>query len=164
MRIINDPSAGSPTDTLLRLLLPLDNKVQMFSKKNTSVLSIHHFHRIIQSVGATGGVYKGQGRNQRKLMTCAYQEFLVQDQQFQWSIPSLMNIQKISHFFRKRFLHVKRVITRCVHHCSARAAQSIEGHHRPVIASNFHLLVVKNINSPFKKKKRVIRVQSVFHI
>ena len=34
MRIINDPSAGSPTDTLLRLLLPLDNKVQMFSKKN----------------------------------------------------------------------------------------------------------------------------------
>ena len=29
---INDPSAGSPTDTLLRLLLPLDNKVQMFSK------------------------------------------------------------------------------------------------------------------------------------
>ena len=104
---------------------------------------IHHFHRIIQSVGATGGVYKGQGRNQRKLMTCAYQEFLVQDQQFQWSIPSLMNIQKIPHCFRKRFLHVKRVITRCVHHCSARAAQSIEGHHRPVIASNFHLLVNK---------------------
>ena len=26
---------------------------------------------------ATGGVYKGQGRNQRKLMTCAYWEFLV---------------------------------------------------------------------------------------
>lgn len=38
---INDPSAGSPTDTLLRLLLPLDNKVQMFSKKNrVSFLSI----------------------------------------------------------------------------------------------------------------------------
>ena len=37
----NDPSAGSPTDTLLRLLLPLDNKVQMFSKKNrVSFLSI----------------------------------------------------------------------------------------------------------------------------
>ena len=68
----------------------------------TQVSRIHHFHRIIQSVGATGGVYKGQGRNQRKLMTCAYQEFLVQDQQFQWSIPSLMNIQKIPHFFRKR--------------------------------------------------------------
>ena len=31
------------------------------------------------SVGATGGVYKGQGHNQRKMMTCIYQEFLVQD-------------------------------------------------------------------------------------
>ena len=27
---------------------------------------------------ATGGVYKGQGRNQRKLMTRTYWEFLVQ--------------------------------------------------------------------------------------
>ena len=34
---INDPSAGSPTDTLLRLLLPLDNKVQMFSTQNASL-------------------------------------------------------------------------------------------------------------------------------
>ena len=74
---INDPSAGSPTDTLLRLLLPLDNKVQMFFTLKTRVKpprlkDSQHFHRIIQSVGATGGVYKGQGRNQRKLMTCAY--------------------------------------------------------------------------------------------
>ena len=29
-------------------------------------------HQHIQSVGATGGVYKGQGRNQRELMTRAY--------------------------------------------------------------------------------------------
>jgi hypothetical protein len=29
-------------------------------------------HWAIQSVVATGGVYKGQGRSQRKLMTCAY--------------------------------------------------------------------------------------------
>ena len=29
-------------------------------------------HRNIQSVGATGGVHKGQGRNQCKLTTCAY--------------------------------------------------------------------------------------------
>ena len=36
---------------------------------NTAVQIIH---RIIQSVGATGGVYKGQGRNQPKLMTPAY--------------------------------------------------------------------------------------------
>ncbi len=30
------------------------------------------FHRTIQSVGATGGVYKGQGRNQCELMTRVY--------------------------------------------------------------------------------------------
>ena len=33
---------------------------------------IRTLHQHTQSVGATGGVYKGQGRNQRKLMTCAY--------------------------------------------------------------------------------------------
>ena len=34
--------------------------------------AVRDFHRTIQSVGATGGVYKGQGRNQCKLMTCVY--------------------------------------------------------------------------------------------
>jgi hypothetical protein len=34
--------------------------------------AIQRFHRTIQSVGATGGVYKGQGLNQRQLMTDAY--------------------------------------------------------------------------------------------
>ena len=33
---------------------------------------IRTLHQHIQSVGATGGVYKGQGRNQRELMTRAY--------------------------------------------------------------------------------------------
>ena len=41
---------------------------------------IRTFHRTIQSVGATGGVYKGQGRIQRELMTHAYKAFLVQDE------------------------------------------------------------------------------------
>ena len=36
-------------------------------------------HRITQSVGATGGVYKGQGRNQDQLMIGPYYEFLVED-------------------------------------------------------------------------------------
>ena len=70
---VNDPSAGSPTETLLRLLLPLSDKVY---------LTFHTWHEATcgpkdspdhsKSVGATGGVYKGQGLNQRKLMTCAY--------------------------------------------------------------------------------------------
>ena len=33
---------------------------------------VQKVHYTTQSVGATGGVYKGQGRNQHKLMTCAY--------------------------------------------------------------------------------------------
>ncbi|KZV58695.1 hypothetical protein F511_30254 [Dorcoceras hygrometricum] len=73
----NDPSAGSPTETLLRLLLPLNDKVQWTSRyaagsePPTSERS-EHFTRTIQLVGATGGVYKGQGRSQRELMTRAY--------------------------------------------------------------------------------------------
>ena len=43
------------------------------------IIAVQIIHRITQSVGATGGVYKGQGRIQHRLMTCAYKEFLVQD-------------------------------------------------------------------------------------
>ena len=72
----NDPSAGSPTETLLRLLLPLNVKIYFASRRsrqaNLLTPSVHDIHRNIQSVGATGGVYKGQGRNQCKLMTCVY--------------------------------------------------------------------------------------------
>jgi hypothetical protein len=71
----NDPSAGSPTETLLRLLLPLSGKVHETSQAHIQDLewsTVRIIHRITQSVGATGGVYKGQGRSQRKLMTHAY--------------------------------------------------------------------------------------------
>ena len=65
---MNDPSAGSPTETLLRLLFPLSAKVYLISSRKT----IEKVHLSTQSVTATGGVYILQGRNQRKLMTCAY--------------------------------------------------------------------------------------------
>ena len=71
----NDPSAGSPTETLLRLLLPLSDEVhQTFhnSLQELNTAAVRIIHRITQSVGATGGVYKGQGRNQHELMTHAY--------------------------------------------------------------------------------------------
>ena len=71
----NDPSAGSPTETLLRLLLPLSDKVHETFRCNVqepNTAAVRIIHRITQSVGATGGVYKGQGRNQRELMTHAY--------------------------------------------------------------------------------------------
>jgi hypothetical protein len=72
---VNDPSAGSPTETLLRLLLPLSDKVHSTSRsrpRKPKTAAVRSIHRITQSVGATGGVYKGQGRNQHELMTRTY--------------------------------------------------------------------------------------------
>ena len=72
---VNDPSAGSPTETLLRLLLPLSASIYRTFRYNLQELviaAVRTIHRGTQSVGATGGVYKGQGRNQRELMTHAY--------------------------------------------------------------------------------------------
>ena len=63
-----DPSAGSPTETLLRLLLPLDTQAWNFFFWNTilnHVTKVQGSHLNTQSVVATGGVYKGQGHNQR---------------------------------------------------------------------------------------------------
>ena len=71
---MNDPSAGSPTDTVLRLDHSLGDMVYKTFQivAIASYNSVRIIHRIIQSIDATGGVYKGQGRNQHKLMTCAY--------------------------------------------------------------------------------------------
>ena len=69
----NDPSAGSPTETLLRLLLPLSDKVYLTSQFNhEDQFGPEGSPDHSKSVGATGGVYKGQGHNQYKLMTCTY--------------------------------------------------------------------------------------------
>ena len=70
---VNDPSAGSPTETLLRLLLPLSDKVYLTSHIRVELeRSPEGSPDHSKSVGATGGVYKGQGRNQHKMMTYAY--------------------------------------------------------------------------------------------
>ena len=65
---VNDPSAGSPTETLLRLLLPLGDMIYLSFLLRGPKGSPNH----PVSVGATGGVYKGQGHNQCKMMTCTY--------------------------------------------------------------------------------------------
>ena len=70
---VNDPSAGSPTETLLRLLLPLSDKIYLISHiRHETQRGPKGSPDHSKSVGATGGVYKGQGLNQRKVMTCAY--------------------------------------------------------------------------------------------
>jgi len=50
---------------LLRLLQSLCALIRLPSK-------IQQTHKYTQSVAATGGVYKGQGRNRCTLMTCVY--------------------------------------------------------------------------------------------
>ena len=73
--LVNDPAAGSPTATLLRLLLLLDGAPWSPSARPTLLGAERHLQtprRATQSVAATGGVYKGQGPNQRTLMTYAY--------------------------------------------------------------------------------------------
>ena len=53
----------------------LSDKVHETFQRNVqklSIASVRIIHRITQSVGATGGVYKGQGCNQHELMTRAY--------------------------------------------------------------------------------------------
>eukprot|EP01024_Parvocaulis_polyphysoides_P028261 TRINITY_DN2555_c0_g1_i6.p1 TRINITY_DN2555_c0_g1~~TRINITY_DN2555_c0_g1_i6.p1 ORF type:complete len:154 (+),score=4.58 TRINITY_DN2555_c0_g1_i6:70-462(+) len=44
---------------------------------------------------ATGGEYKGQGHNQRRLMTGTYQAFLVEEQQFQHSGPITTHVHRL---------------------------------------------------------------------
>ena len=52
-------------------------------RRTTPVTAIRTLHWTIQSVRATGGVYKGHEHSQRELMTRAYYEFLIEDQQLQ---------------------------------------------------------------------------------
>ena len=77
-----DPSAGSPTETLLRLVLPLNGRVRGCSVRSEArgpAASILPSHQAIRSVVTTGGVYKGQGRIQRELMTHDYKAFHVHE-------------------------------------------------------------------------------------
>ncbi|PHT24891.1 hypothetical protein CQW23_35449 [Capsicum baccatum] len=72
----NDPSAGSPMEILLRLILPLNEKVQWTSRdiagsnrprRRDPNISPDH------SIGRSDGRYvQRAGRSQRELMTCAY--------------------------------------------------------------------------------------------
>lgn len=65
----NDPTAGSPTITLLRLLLPANGKIYLSSV----IKKLHPISSPGHSTGRSdGGVYKGQGRIRRGLMTHPY--------------------------------------------------------------------------------------------
>ena len=48
-------------------------------------------------------MYKGQGRNQRELMTRAYWEFLVHGEQLQAPIPGTKEVQRVTRSSRTGF-------------------------------------------------------------
>lgn len=73
----NDPAAGSPTATLLRLLLPLLMKCRLPSRQTNEGPAVQQPAFCQPSETTTGGVYKWQGRNRHSLMSCAYETFLV---------------------------------------------------------------------------------------
>ena len=54
-------------------------QIKRFKSISPTNAKVLEFHLHIQSVGATGGVYKGQGRIHLELVTRYYKEFLVQN-------------------------------------------------------------------------------------
>ena len=54
-------------------------QIKRFKSISPTNARVLEFHLHIQSVGATGGVYKGQGRIHLELVTRYYKEFLVQN-------------------------------------------------------------------------------------
>ena len=127
-------------------------------------MPVQIIHRIAQSVEATGGVYKSQGRIRSAMMKHPYNAFLVHDGAFQTSIPNTTNIQpqdsphisaqhvndaQIPRASRNATQEIaRRSITPSVCHCNTRAAQDIRGHHRPVLdQTSYDLKIV----TPSKK-------------
>ena len=117
-----DPSAGSPTETLLRLLLPLDDKAyQTFCEATAPAVSI-----ISPTNSPDHPIGRSDGRCVQRAGTYSAR---VDDSRLQGIPRSRCTIAiiypqhdavfKIPQAFRPRSG------TRCLHHCSARAAQNI---------------------------------------
>ena len=68
----NARAACTLTDNRHCLGTRLKAHFQELSKKHMPHSDTHWFSEFCKSVGAAGGVYKGQGRNQHKLMTHVY--------------------------------------------------------------------------------------------
>ena len=139
----NDPSAGSPTDTLLRLLLPLNETIRGNSqtRRPTPCYSLSH------SIGNSDGrcvqrpeTYSILGDDKclqeiprsRRIITIVY--------------PQHDMISKISQPSRARGSGAYDIAaagkpriqkTYWSHQCIARAAQNIWEHHGPFIAPSF---------------------------
>ena len=114
--LLGDPSAGSPTETLLRLLLPLDD----IARRRSETLhpwsippSYHPTHWQERRAVCTKGGTKSARADDSRLL----------------GIPRSRST--ITMIYPHHDAHYKRIQAsrlskpRCVHHCSARAAQNI---------------------------------------
>ena len=104
-----DPSAGSPTDTLLQLSPPRETKNRSHHKEaNSSKL---------HSAGLMGGVCKAQGLIHREIMTRDYWGFQLNEGELQPSIRTKAKFKGLPYPFG--------LGTHCLDHCRPRVAQEI---------------------------------------
>lgn len=138
IHFVNDPSAGSPTETLLRLLLPLSapvrtsfRRTRLSQKQQRTPVQGSHWYT--QSVVATGGVYKGQGLSHSGLSDPPLLGIPRWWERIASPRPKHASVQlheggstcKNTGFQRVTRSCRSRRNTCCARHCSARAAQSI---------------------------------------
>ncbi len=115
-----DPSAGSPTDTLLRLSPPRGPQNRRTPKESPSTRA--------RSAGLTGSVCKEQGRIHRAIVTRDYWGFHLHEGEFQPSIRTETGFRGLASPFG--------VASHCPGHCMARVARGIRGiltYRRPLL-------------------------------
>lgn len=105
-----DPSAGSPTDTLLQLSPSRKTQNQCSSIKNCTSSGLY-------SNGLMGGVCKAQGRIHRAIVTRDYWGFQLHEGEFQPSVRTEIGFRGLPCPFG--------LGTHCPNHCVPRVAQEI---------------------------------------
>ena len=104
-----DPSAGSPTDTLLQLS-PSHRAQNCFNLEDQSSSELH-------STGLMGGVCKTQGLIHRAIMTRDYWGFQFHEAELQTSIRTRVKFKGLPYPFG--------LGSHCLNHCMPRVAQEI---------------------------------------
>lgn len=126
------------------------------SRFNSVSKTVLEFHPDTQSVGATGGVYKGQKRIHHLIMTGDYKGFLVHGKQLQLPIPDT-NV-----FTDSLQLSLQAPVdTSIVAHVQPRASKSITDLLSPKSSPYFRYVVPTN---KFENHNSLVRVSFVIGI
>jgi hypothetical protein len=158
----NDPHAGSPTSTLLRLLPLLDwEYCQVSAKYKVAPASTS---RCLYSQSITGN--DGRCVQEPGTYSLRSDETRIQDIPRSWRIitihqsPSRLRLKRFPNPFGPG-CHIKAAEARWLNQCSARAAQNIEEHHRPALGSCFNALM--NCIIPISKRPARLGSRKVTH-